>query len=560
VRGFARRVGTKSLIADAADEETPINVTRDGGKAMTQFDVSAGFRGVALALALLLGSGAMASAQTLTIGQRSGPDSIDPHFSSLGSTVSSVRNIYDTLVSRDHESTPTPSLALTWKSVDENTWEFKLRPDVKFHDGTAFTAEDAKFSIERVKPAAGPTGGMNIYMTGIKEAVVVDPLTLRIITDGPVPLLPRNLAQIFIIPKHVGIAAKPEEFVPGKFAIGTGPYKLAAWQPKGDLVLERFDGYWGTKPAWQRIVFKEMLNDSSRVAALLSGDVDLITNVPPGDVKQISAKTELGVFKTRSVYNFHVYPDMARDVSPMVTDLAGKPLDRNPLKDIRVRQAISKSINRAAIVDRVLEGFGAPAGQLSPEGIWGTSRNLPPEAYDPDGAKKLLADAGYSQGFGITLHCTSDRLPNDAKVCAALGGMFNRIGIKATVAATPRTVYFPAWTRREYSLTMSGWGSLSGESSYILQSLTHTREAGRGGSNNMHYSNPRIDAVIQEATRTLDDEKRELLLVQAMEMAIKDYSTIPVVTLDVLWAGRKDRVVYTARNDEETNVLQMRRP
>ncbi len=235
-------------------------------------------------------------------------------------------------------------------------------------------------------------------------------------------------------------------------------------------------------------------------------------------------------------------------------------MTKNPLQDVRVRKALSLSINRQAIVERVMEGYGEPAAQMSPNGIWGISPNIKVDPYDPDEAKKLLTAAGYPNGFGVTLHCTSDRLPNDGKVCAALGGFFSRVGIKTTVAATPRAVYFPAWQKREYSLAMSGWGSLSGETSYILQSAVHTREGARGGSNSMYYSNAAVDKVIVEATRTLDDEKRKALLIQAMEMARADYNAIPVVTLEVIWAGRKDKVVYTARNDEETYLLNARRP
>jgi peptide/nickel transport system substrate-binding protein len=256
-----------------------------------------------------------------------------------------------------------------------------------------------------------------------------------------------------------------------------------------------------------------------------------------------------------------IYPEVGRDRSPTITDLQGRPLDRNPLKDVRVRQAISLAINRQAIVERVMHGFGAPAGQLSPEGLWATSPNLRPDPFDPERARRLLTEAGWGQGFGITLHCTSDRLPNDGAVCTALGGMLNRIGIRTTVAATPRAVFFPASARLEYSLQMSGWGSLSGETSYILTSLVHSTDAERrlGGNNRTQYSNPELDRAIQRAIVEMDAEKRKDLLIQAMEIAIRDYSTIPVVTLDTIWGARRDRLSYVPRNDEETNVLMMRR-
>ncbi len=500
-----------------------------------------------------------ASAQTLTVGIRGGVDTIDPHFGATGTTVSGLRNIYDVLVSRDENLLPIPSLAESWRLIDDNTWEFKLRAGVKFHNGADLTADDVKFSIERVPGAAGPTGGMMIYMTGIKEVQVVDPLTVRIITSTPTPLLTRNLAQLFIVPRSIGTAS-PGDFAAGRAAIGTGPYRYVSWQPRGDMVLARHDAYWGDAQPWQRVVFREILADQTRVAALLAGDVDLINYVPSADVEQLSRNPAIGIHRTRSVYNFMIYPEFSRDRSPTITDLQGRPLDRNPLKDVRVRQAISLSINRQAIVDRVMHGHGEAAGQLSPAGLWGTSPNLRPDPFDPDRARRLLTEAGWGQGFGITLHCTADRLPNDGSVCTALGGMLTRIGIRTTVAAMPRAVFFPASARFDYSLQMSGWGSLSGETSYILTSLVHSADEARrlGGSNRSMYSNPRLDAQIQRAIVEMDDERRKALLIEAMEIAIGDYSTIPVVTLDVLWGARRDRVSYIPRKDEETNVLMMR--
>ncbi len=277
----------------------------------------------ALAAALAAGSAVPATAQTLTVGLRSGTDTIDPHNSSLGNTVSTLRNIYDPLVQRDETSGTAPWLALSWKPIGDELWEFKLRPGVKFHDGSAFTAKDAKYSIERANLAGSPQNNLTLYTLGIKEVKAVDDLTVHIVTDGPVPLLPRNLQQIFMLPAKIGPDWKIEDFNSGKLAIGTGPFKFVSWAPKGDLVLQRNDDYWGKKSDWQRIVLKEMLNDSSRVAALLAGDIDLASNVPPTDTGSLTSNPAIAVFKTRSVYNFHLWPDAAREVSPLITDADG---------------------------------------------------------------------------------------------------------------------------------------------------------------------------------------------------------------------------------------------
>jgi peptide/nickel transport system substrate-binding protein len=509
-----------------------------------------------LALSLLAGA---ASALELSIGVRGGADTMDPHFDSLGNTVSIQRNIYDPLVSRDAMLEPIPALATSWTAVDDRTWEFKLRPGVTFHDGSRLTAADVVYSFKRVPTAKGPTGGRMIYMTGIVDVVAVDELTVRILTDEPTPLLPRNLAQIFIIPAATGTATT-DDFNSGGKAIGTGPYRLVKFTPKDATVVARHDGYWGGQQPFTTVSFKELLNDSTRVAALLSGDVDLINYVPTTDVATLKTNRRVELFSAPSVYIFQLYPDTVRDASPLVTDLDGRPLGANPLKDVRVREAISLAINRQAIVDRVLEGYGMVPSQLSTDGFYGTSPNLKPLPFDLDRSKALLAEAGWAKGFGVTLTCTADRLPNDGKVCAALGAMLTRAGIKTTVSALPRAVYFPAFAKQEHSLSMSGWGSLSGETSYILNSLAHSYSDGgkRGGSNNMRYANPAVDAKIQAATTTMDEARRAQLLAEAMELYIKDYGTIPVVNLHTIWAGRADKVAYTARADEETQLLDLK--
>ncbi len=470
-----------------------------------------------------------------------------------------LRNIFDTLVSRDAQLNPTvPWLAESWEFIDDVTVIMKLRKGVVFHDGSPFTAEDVVFTFERVPEIAGGRGGRMIYMTGITEVVAIDDYTVQIRTSEPTPLLTRNLAQIFIVPASIG-EASPQDFNEARAAIGTGPYKLKEFVPREHLILERHDDYWGTPQPWTEVTFLELTNDQTRVAALLSGRVDLINAVPSVDIETLERDGSVDLFSAPSVYIFQLYLDTVRDDPPGIRDNAGNPVTVNPLKDLRVRQALSLSINRQAIVDRILQGYGEVPTQVSTTGMFGTSPKLPPLPYDPDRAQELLAEAGYPDGFAMDLYCTSDRLPNDGDVCAALGGFFTRIGIDTSVNARPRTVYFPAMAAREYGIAMSGWGSLSGETSYILQSLAHSPDEERrmGGSNNMGYSNPEVDAAIEEAVVTMDDDERAALLARAMELYIEDAGTIPVVNLYSIWAGKNDKVEYTARSDDETTLLDL---
>lgn len=496
---------------------------------------------------------ASAFAEELNIGVRSGAESMDPHFSAIGVNVSAMKNVYETLTARDDNLQLIPGLAESWEVVDDVTWHFKLREGVKFHDGSALDAEDVVQSIARIREAAGPDGGLVTYVRRVADAKALDELTVEVTTDSPAATLPLDFARLFVIPSEIAIDTPVSEFNSGAAAIGTAPYKLVSWEAKGDMVLEPFADYWGEPAKWDKVTFTEISNDSARVAALLSDRVDLINYVPPADVANINAQDDTQVFDGSSVYIFMLFPDY-RDETPRVTAKDGSKLDANPFQDIRVRQAISYGLQRAAIADRVMEGLAKPAHQIITEGFFGWSPELGELEYDIDKAKALLSEAGYPDGFKIDLHCTSDRLPMDGDVCAALGPMLGRIGIEATVNATPRAVYFPAQSAGEYSLMMNGWGSLTGEASYILSSMVHTKEedGSYGVFNHFSYSNAEIDGLVEEALGTLDEDTRRGLLEDAMELTINDLMAIPIVNLSAIWAGNSDKLTYRARADEDT--------
>ena len=320
------------------------------------------------------------------------------------------------------------------------TWEFKLRKGVKFHDGSDFTAADVVASIERVPTVPNSPSPFTAYTKQIKEMVVVDPYTIRFKTAAPYPLMPSDMTQVAIISKGAA-KATTDDFNSGKAAIGTGPYKLVRYAKSDRIELARNDAYWGGKTAWDKVTLRLLPQDASRVAALLSGDVQVIENVPTSDVAQLRKDKRLAVFRTVADRLIYLHMDSDRDVSPFVTDRAGKPLAKNPLKDPRVRKAISKAINRPAIVGKVMEGEAIPSGQLVPDFLFGATKNLKVEAFDPEGAKKLLARGGLSRR--VRPHDTRAEQPVRERREDRAG---SRADAGRASASTPRSVAMPSAT------------------------------------------------------------------------------------------------------------------
>ncbi|TMH05888.1 MAG: ABC transporter substrate-binding protein [Betaproteobacteria bacterium] len=499
-----------------------------------------------------------AAGTDLTIGIGADVTAIDPHYHNLTPNSNVAAHIFDYLVLRDERQKPIPGLAESWRTVDPLTWEFKLRRGVKFHDGSDFTAADVIASLERVPEVPNSPSPFTVYTKQIKEMTVVDAYTIRLKTAAPYPLMPTDLTQVAIISKNAR-KASTEDFNSGKAAIGTGPYKLVRYA-KGDRIeLARHDAYWGGKTPWEKVTLRLLPNDASRVAALLAGDVQAIEYVPTSDVARIRADKRLTVYKIIADRLIYLHMDSDRDTSPYVTDKQGKPLSRNPLKDPRVRKALSKAINRNAIVDKVMEGEAVPAGQLLADGMFGTTRNLKVEAYDPDGAKKLLTDAGYPDGFGITIHAPNNRYVNDAKIAQAVAQMLTRIGIATRVEAMPSATFFPQATDLKFSVMLLGWSSGTGEASSPLKALlaTYSKDKGFGTANRGRYSNPKVDALLEEALATVDDARREAVLQRATEVAIDDTGIIPLHFQVNLWATR-DGITYTPRTDENTLAHKFR--
>ena len=505
----------------------------------------------AAALTLAMGAGP-AAAQTLTVGVRNGPESIDPHWSTLGGHIEALRHIYDSLIGQDEALNLRPALALSWRPVDDTTWEFKLRDGVRFHDGSEFTAEDVKFSLDRIPVTTG-TMPMTLYTKRVRGSEVMDKLTLRVTTNGPAPTLPNDFTRLMVVSRGIGMEPRNEEFNSGKAAIGTGPFKFVSWEPRGDFVVERFSGWWGGQEPWAKVVRREIPNDAARLAALKSGQVDLVNYVPATDVASLQRDPNVDTVIGDSVYVFNVYLKQG-DKLPRPAKVDGAEIAANPLQDARVRQAMDLAIDRRALARVVFEGHAKPMSQLMPDTFFGASPNLPERRPDLPRARALLAEAGFPKGFEIDFHCTSNRLPGDGPLCEALAQQWSRVGLKVNVNALIGTVFFPASQRGEYSMEMSGWGTLTGEAAYTYGALIHGPDpaVGLGNFNRSGYANPKVDKLLLDGSRTLDDAARRAMFVRATDISMNDRPMLPIVMPQTIWAMGKGKLAFAPRVDQES--------
>lgn len=520
-------------------------------------------------LAMILGLGS-AAAQELKIGMASEPTSIDPHFHNLGPNNALRLHIFQSLIDQDAQQKLVPALAESWRAVDPTTWEFKLRKGVKFHDGSDFIAKDVIYTVCRIPTVENSPSSFTVYTKAISGMQAPDPHTLVVQTEKPHPLLPNEISTWGILSATangatsdiafkkegcdgIGTPPKSEAFNSPKTSIGTGPYKLVEYVRGDRLVLERFDGYWGGRPSWSRIIFRPITSEGPRVAALLAGDVDMIETPPIQDLPRIK---QAGFTVSQGLSNRVIYLalDQFAEPTPGVKGTDGK----NPFKDRRVRQAVSKAINRDAIVERIMGGIAVPAGDLLAPEFFGGDANRKPESHDPEGAKKLLAEAGYPNGFELVLGSPNDRYVNDEKIAQAVAQMLTRVGIKTSVDAVTASQFFSRRNKYEFSVYLAGWGSGTGEMSSPLAALVATpdKAKGRGGTNAARYSNPKMDALLDEALATVDDEKREDLLRAASRAVGEDHGIIPLHYEVTTWAVKKG-LAYKARADQYTLAFEV---
>ena len=512
--------------------------------------------GAVLGLAALLP--AASSAQEVRMAIRTDANSMDPHYHVYSPNTAVYRHIFDSLVKSGAKGESLPGLAASWRTVADDVWEFKLRPGVKFHDGTPFTAEDVAFTLSRAPNVPNSPSSYSQYTKMIDGVEIVDPLTIRIRTKGPSPTLPVDLVFLAVISKKAAEGKATSDFNSGVATVGTGPYRFVEWVAGSHVTMVRNPDYWGGAEPWERVIRKPIANDGARVAALLSGDVDLIEGVPAVDRARLAASSDLALHECDAFRLIYLLMDSARDASPGISDANGQKMDRNPLKDARVRRAISYAINRQALTERLLSGQARPAGQYVPQGSPGASAKLQPLPFDLDQAKRLMKEAGWADGFSVALAGSNDRFPSDGQVTQAVGQMLARIGIKTDVQTMPATVLFTRGSKLDFSMMLSGWVG-SGEPSSTMTALIATFDAktGMGPSNRGRYSNPAFDEALGQALRTLNDEKRNALYAKAAEIAVEDMGLIPVYFTVNTWATKKG-LVYEARGDETTLAMSLR--
>lgn len=512
-------------------------------------------RHLLLACALLALPAAATAQRTLVIAAQSAPTAMDPHFHRSNSNNAVLRQVFDPLLDFDTAGRIVPRLAEAWRAVDDLNWEFRLREGLRFHDGTPLTPEDIAFSFARLPLVLNSPGSFASAVRTVASVTVVDPRTIQITTREPTPFLDAELTSVLILSRRLHEGATTADFNTGRAMIGTGAYRHVAYEQGNQLEVVRNPDFWGGRPAWDRVRMRFVTNPGSRTAALLAGDVDLIDGVATQDVARLSTDPRLAVFGVESNGTAYLFPDGARDRAPFITDRQGRPLDRNPLRNRNVRQALSLAINRQGIVERLLAGQGTPAEQFAAPSAIGRAPDMPPLPLDVARARTLLAEAGYPNGFRMTIHGPNGWFPGDAEVLQAIAQGFTRIGVETTVETLPTATFFTRATNRDFALFMTTYAS--NLAALTLQQVVATRNpaTSMGPFNRQHYSNPAVDGPLLEALRTMDKERRDALTADAMRVAIEDGAVIPVLYPRNTWAAQRTRVRYDPSLACYTNAL-----
>lgn len=517
-------------------------------------------RGAIMAAAVALANGAGAAAQILNMGVGSPISSLDPHYHQLRSNGEIAQSIFDTLVVTDAQARIHPRMAESWRALGSEGWEFTLRPGIRFHDGSAFTADDVAFTLERIPTVTGPGASYSGLIRPVTRVEVVDERTIRLYTATPSPLLPTYLSQVVMLGRRLHAGATTADFNSGRVAIGTGPFRLVSYTNNDRITLARNDEYWGARPHWAQVNYRIITNDTARTAALQAGDVDIIDQVASADLARLRRDERFRIAETTSFRTMYITLDATRTVPvPGLLSAEGAALDRNPLADLRVRQALSLAIDRTALVDRVMEGAALASAQFMPPDAFSAIPNLAVPPANQADARRLLADAGYPRGFQMTLAGSSDRYMNDARIVQAVAQMWTRIGLRVTVEAQPYAVFINRASRREAPANLLSWGNSTGEVSVLLNSVLRTVDRGRGhgSSNRILYSNPSMDTILGQAESELDDTRREALLRQASRLVLDDQVIVPLYLQNAVWAMRTG-VSYVARSDERNDPAAVR--
>ncbi len=493
--------------------------------------------------ALLIGA---AEARTVKWARAGDSLTLDPHAQNEGPTHALAHHIYEPLIIRDNQGKPLPALAESWQiTSDPTVWEFKLRQGVKFHDGTPFTADDVIFSYDRARQ---PTSDMKSLLSSIDTLIKVNDYTLQIKTKGPNPLLPANLTDLFIMSKawaEKNNATKVQDFKNKEenFAVrnanGTGPFVLVSREPDVKTVMRRNEEYWGKGQFpldISELIYTPIKSDATRIAALLSGEVDFVQDVPVQDIQRLQGDNKLRVAvgpENRSIFlGMNV-----GDPELKSSNIKGK----NPFADKRVRQAVNMAVNRQAIQRVVMRGQSIPTGIIAPPGVNGYTKDLdviPPN--DIEKAKAMVAEAGYPEGFSVTFNCSNDRYVNDEAICQAIVGQLAQIGIKANLVSQSKSIHFPLIQKNESDFFFLGWGVPTFDSHYIFTFLYHTKTDKEGGWNGTRFSNPEIDSMTAGLTKETDLTKRNATIAQIWKTLQDETIYVPIHIQTLAYAMKPD--------------------
>jgi peptide/nickel transport system substrate-binding protein len=502
-----------------------------------------------------------ASAKTFRWANDADSNSMDPYARQETFLLSFDSNMYEPLVRRSRDLKLEPGLATEWSQVAPEVWRFKLRRGVTFHDGTPFTADDVLFSFERVR---NPGSNLTTVLATVKAARKLDDFTVELVTNGPDPILPNEITVWDIMSKawcekHNTVRAaditKNEESYATNHENGTGPFVLKEREPDVKTVLVR-NPHWWDKPQHNldEVVFQRVSNAATRVAALLSGELDMIYSVPPQDTDRISKTQGLRVAEGPELRTVFLGFDQSRD-ELLESSVKGK----NPYKDRRVRQAFYQAIDEAAIKSKVMRGFATPAALMIGPGVNGFDPTLNQRfPYDPAASKKLLAEAGYPEGFETGMDCPTDRYVNDEAICQAVVAMLARVGVKARLLAQTRAKFFAKVLPPSYqtSFFLLGWSPATYDAHNMLLNLVHSRDpqTHAGEMNVGGYANPSLDKLIGEIQVEPDKEKRLAQIHDALKAVKDDFAYIPLHQQAVVWAV-KDNVDVALQAD---NFFQLR--
>ncbi len=502
---------------------------------------------VILIIVAVLGMITSAESKTFRWANDGDANSMDPYAREETFLLSFDMNMYDPLIRLNQKMQLEPGLATHWAQINPTTWRFDLRHGVKFHDGTPFTADDVVFSFER---ATHPGSNLGSPLATVKEVRKIDDYTVDFITDGPDPILPLNLPTIAIMSKkwceehnttRAADLTKNEESYATRHENGTGPFILKERVPDVKTVLVKNPDWWGLKKEpidIDEAVFTRIADASTRVAALLSGELDMIYTVPPQDMVRLARTPHIKIWKVPELRTIFLGMDQSRP-ELLESDVKGK----NPFKDKRVRQAFYEAIDENAIAAKVMDGYAHPTALIVGPGVNGYDPPLDKRfPSDPAAARKLLAEAGYPHGFEVGFDCPNDRYVNDQEICQAVVAMLARIGIKADLLAQTRSKFFAKINAPHYdtSFYMLGWTPGTYDALNALTALAETRNGKEGEFNVGGYSNPKLDALIAQIRVELDQEKRDALIHQALKLVRDDFAYLPLHQQVVVWATRNN--------------------